>query len=199
MVRIKTGEGRQPPNYSEFSHVESAIPLGVGVINTAAGTALGAAVLLKDMIAEYGGGGVGRKWNVDSPLGGPTQHLTGYYHKYRAELDSNEVTVHDLRDLAVAYPEFPVSNTFEIIMGSPAAPPDEMTARERAAYGIRRYDPDDGSAVRSASPHIRSALDRHDQPIYAAHNVRGSVTVKSDGVPADLREKYPDLDWDREK
>lgn len=91
---IKKGEGRQPPDYSEFSHVESAIALGVGVLNTAVGTALGAAVLLKDMIAEYGGGGVGRKWNVDSPLGGPTQHLTGYYHKYRAELDSNEVTIH---------------------------------------------------------------------------------------------------------
>lgn len=193
---IKIGEGREGPDYTTLSHIENTLALGVGALNPAAGTAIGAGLLLRDMIDEYGGGGIGRYWEVDSPLGGPTQHLTGYYHKYRAEMDPNGLTIHDLTDSALAYPELPVSNTFEIIMGAPNYRPDELSAREREEYGIRRYDPDDELAVQSASPHIQSAIDRHDEPIYVATDARQSITPKPNFIPDELREKFPEIEWE---
>lgn len=72
------------------------------------------------MLEQFGdSNNVNRKFDVDAPTGGGYQHHTGYYHKYSAEVDSGEEVNHTVTDLAVAYPEFPVQNSFSVISEAP--------------------------------------------------------------------------------
>lgn len=191
---LMIGDGNSSVDYEDKSAVHSAIALGLGVLNPAAGTAYSAGILLSNMLEKFGDPlGPGAKYDVDSALRSPQEHHTGYYHMYRAELASNEVTIHDVRDMALAYPEYPAANTFEVIMGAPPSPP-EASASELREYGITRYAPNEIGLMSEKDPRVAQALVEHDSPVYVANRWRGSIEPKPGKSPAKLREEYGGFD-----
>ncbi|WMT06525.1 hypothetical protein NP511_14145 [Natrinema thermotolerans] len=197
---VKIGSGESPADYENLKTVESGIGVAIGALNTHVGVAYGTTQFLMSMLEQFGDtNNVNRKYNVDAPRGGGYQHHTGYYHKYSAEVDSGEEIDHTVTDLAVAYPEYPVQNSFSVISEAPPYddhPLSKMGSSDvESEYGIEQYNPENAEAIKRKNPRVASVLEEEESPIYVAHDWDASIQAISNHEPEELMNKYDYLNW----